>query len=96
MAKREMKKPAPVNTEELKPEVEEAEVAAAEEPETRTFALTTTRLNLRANPSLEADVLLILPIKARVEIITDIDEVWSSIKYHGKIGYVMSKYIVKE
>lgn len=48
---------------------------------------TTTRVNMRANPSLEGEVIKVLPINTLVTKVGDIDSEWSKIKYENDEQY---------
>ena len=56
---------------------------------------TTTRLNVRENPSKKSKVLDVLDFNTKVKFIKE-NKNWFKIKYNGKYAYVSRKYITKK
>lgn len=54
----------------------------------------TASLRLRKSPSTSADIIGSIPKGTELELLTSTDD-WYKVKYNGKTGYVMSKYIKK-
>ena len=54
----------------------------------------TEKVNLRTEASLNADVIVVLPVDAEV-IVTGYTEDWYRVKFDGNSGYVMKKYFTE-
>lgn len=53
----------------------------------------TANLNLRAEPTVNSQVLSVIPKGTSIEIEDDCRCLWVPVLYNGKIGYVCTKYI---
>lgn len=58
---------------------------------TKTATVTGTRLALRSAPSTEASVLMRVDTGEKVQLLDDTE--WVKVKYKGKTGYMMKKYL---
>ena len=66
-------------------------VAETPSTNTKTATVTGTRLALRQSPTTSATVLTRVNTGETVEILDDTE--WVKVKYKGKVGYMMSKYL---
>ncbi len=57
---------------------------------------TSTRVNIRTQPSLVGEVVTTLDLNSEVKIVDYIDGGWSSILYNEKLYWIFSKYLSKE
>ncbi len=78
-------------TEEETPAVESAETA---EPEVL-LMYTTSKLNLRAEPNTDAEILTVIPLAAEIEVLEEGTE-WHKVSYEGKEGFVSAEYVTKD
>lgn len=94
------KKPATVETSAPAITTEAVETTAAEtEPENTTSGTsykTTTTLNVRKEPSTDADRIGKLDPGASVEYLRDHDDTWAVIKYNGQEAYVAKEFLTAE
>ena len=67
--------------------------ATPEPPSREAIVNTTTRLNMRAEPDMDGDIVIKIPARATVKVIGTVSE-WSKIVYGGKTGYVMTRYLL--
>ena len=61
------------------------------DPNVKTATVTGTRLALRSAPTTSASILMRVDTGERVELLEDTD--WVKVKYQGKTGYMMKKYL---
>ncbi len=67
-----------------------------EETETEVvYVWTTAELRLRQEPSLEAEILEVLPKDTKLIVISE-EEEWTQVEYEDETGYVSSEYITTE
>ena len=71
----------------------EASQAAFQDVEEKVY--TTARVNLRREPSLEAEVITVLSQNLPLER-TGVSEAWSRVSWNGEEGYVSSSYLTTE
>ena len=64
-----------------------------EEPYDPNYATTTAALNLRAEPSLSARILTVMPSGTRVRILGDHANGFSKVSYNGLIGWAYTAYL---
>lgn len=59
---------------------------------------TTTGVNMRMSPSLEGQIVKVLPVNTQITKVADVDSDWSKIKYEDneEYYYISSKYISTE
>lgn len=71
----------------------EVTVEPPKEPEqpTKSAVVTGTRLALRVAPSTAADIIMRVNTGERVQLLDDTE--WVKVKYQGKTGYMMAKYL---
>lgn len=86
---------APVITTEAL-ETETSEEETAETSASGSVYKTTTTLNVRKEPSTEADRIGKLDPGADVEYLRDYDDTWAVIKYNGQEAYVSKEYLTLE
>lgn len=53
-------------------------------------------LNLRSQPSANAEVLTSVPANAKVKVVDSSNSEWYKVSYNGKTGYVAAKYLTEE
>lgn len=91
-------------TEIVEPEISEPVVRYEEVPEDATMYVTTSYLNLRAEPNTDAEVLDVLTCGDQLHLIgtmkiyvdESLIETWSHVTIDGMMGYVHSSYISSE
>lgn len=59
----------------------------------QSYKYTSTNLNLRGGPGASYRILETIPIGTSVEMAENCDCAWIRVYYHGKIGYVSSKFL---
>ncbi len=85
------KAPVAASDEKQETPVEDTAAPAAE----KYFVSTEAGLKLRANPSTDSDMIVVMPYQAVIEVY-EIKDGWARVKYEDKTGYCSAEYITKE
>ena len=74
------------------PEPEEVVLEEEEEKEVIAVMYTTRKVNVRKEPSLEAEIVATLEARAEVEVFS-IESEWSEVRYDNSVCYIASEYL---
>ena len=81
-------------TQASEPTVIETEVTPTEVVQkTAAIVKGAARVNMRAQASKDAHVLLVIPENTAVKILDDSNKYWFRIEANGKVGFMMSKFL---